>query len=118
MKQSFFVVGKLPGANECLWKHWRIFDRLKKDSQQIIRLAIRRAKLKPMLYAAIRFEWHEADQRRDFDNIMFAQKFVLDSLVQQEILPDDGWGEIVKIEHRVVLDASRPGVLVEMEEVR
>lgn len=115
MKQSFFIHGKLPGANECLWKHWRTFDRLKKSSQFLIGTFIKRAKLKPMLYAAIQFEWHEADQKRDFDNIMFAQKFVLDSLVQKGVLPDDGWAEITKIEHRVVLDAANPGVSVTME---
>ena len=116
MKQSFYVVSRLPGANECLWKHWRTFDQLKKDSQLVIRSAIRRAKLKPMAYASLIFEWHEADQKRDFDNIMFAQKFVLDALVQEGILPDDGWEEISSIAHRVVLDASKPGVLVEMRE--
>lgn len=116
MKQSFFVVGKLPGANDCLWKHWRTFDRLKKANQMFIRAAIRRARVKPMQCAAVSFEWHEPDQKRDIDNVIFGQKFALDALVQEGILPDDGWAEITSISHRVVLDASKPGVLVTLEE--
>jgi Holliday junction resolvase RusA-like endonuclease len=117
MKQTFFIVGKLPGANECLWKHWRVFDRLKKQHQIFIRSAIRHRKVKPMAYAAVTLEWHEPDQRRDFDNIMFGQKFILDALVQEKILKDDGWGEIVSISHRVVLDAGNPGVWVTLEKL-
>lgn len=116
MKQTFFVTGTLPGANQCLWKHWRTFREIKLQSQRFIQHAMRKAKLKKMEYAAVSFEWREPDQKRDFDNIMFAQKFVLDSLVQQGILKDDGWAQIVSIDHRVVLDASSPGVLVTLEE--
>ena len=115
MKQSFFVAGKLPGANQCLWKHWRIFRQVKMDSQVWILAAIRKAKIKPMQYAAVRFDWREPNQKRDFDNIMFAQKFILDALVKQRILQDDGWAHIVKIEHSVSLDVSQPGVLVTLE---
>jgi Holliday junction resolvase RusA-like endonuclease len=115
MTQSFFIVGTLPGANQCLWKHWRTFREIKIGHQIFIKAAIRRAKIKKMEYAAVRFDWREPNQKRDFDNIMFAQKFILDALVQQKILKDDGWAHITKIEHSVALDASQPGVLVSLE---
>lgn len=115
MTQTFFIEGTLPGANDCLWKHWRVFQRKKAVCQISIGYAIRRNKIKPMQYAKVRFDWREPDQKRDFDNIMFAQKFILDSLVQQEILKDDGWDNITKIEHSVAFDPSRPGVLVTLE---
>lgn len=112
MKQMFRVDGKLPGANDCLWKqHFKLRD-LKKKHQRFICFAIRQAKIQPMEYASISIEWHEPDQRRDIDNVMFGQKFVLDALVQMKILKNDGWAQVEKIEHRVVFDPSRPGVVV------
>ena len=116
MKQSFFITGKLPGTNDCVRKHWRIYSNLKNQSQFWITNAIRRAKLAPMEYAAITFEWREPDQKRDWDNVMFAQKFVLDALVKRKIIRNDSWAYITGIQHRVVLDASNPGVLVTLEE--
>lgn len=37
----------------------------------------------------IRFHWVEENNRRDYDNIAFAKKFILDALVKQKKLPDD-----------------------------
>lgn len=116
MRQSFTVSVKLPGANDCLWKHWRTFRNIKQAAQREIGVAIRRAKLKPMQYARISFEWREPDQKRDFDNIMFAQKFVLDALVASEILQDDGWAYVTEIRHVVVMNPALPGVHVTLEE--
>lgn len=82
----------------------------------LIRGAIKKQRLQPMKCVSVVFEWHEPDRRRDFDNIMFAQKFVMDSLVQQRILKNDGWTQISNIEHRVVLDPTNPGVRVTLEE--
>lgn len=38
---------------------------------------------------AIEFYWHEADRRRDPDNIAFAKKFILDALVANGNLRND-----------------------------
>ena len=37
----------------------------------------------------IDFTWAEGNKRRDFDNVAFAKKFVLDALVKMGRLPDD-----------------------------
>lgn len=37
----------------------------------------------------ITFLWQEANKRRDFDNIAFAKKFILDALVREGKLKDD-----------------------------
>ena len=37
----------------------------------------------------IHFHWIEANKRRDFDNIAFAKKFILDALVKAGKLKDD-----------------------------
>jgi len=37
----------------------------------------------------IRFLWMEGTKRRDYDNVAFAKKFILDALVKYGKLPDD-----------------------------
>lgn len=37
----------------------------------------------------IEFTWMEGNRRRDYDNVCFAKKFVLDALVKMGRLPDD-----------------------------
>ena len=37
----------------------------------------------------IHFHWVEGNKRRDIDNVAFAKKFILDSLVSHQILKDD-----------------------------
>ena len=37
----------------------------------------------------IHFTWIEGNKRRDLDNICFAKKFILDSMVKNGKLPDD-----------------------------
>lgn len=37
----------------------------------------------------INFTWIEGTKRRDYDNICFAKKFILDSMVKYNKLPDD-----------------------------
>ena len=37
----------------------------------------------------IRFTWHEANNKRDLDNICSAKKYILDSMVEMGILKND-----------------------------
>lgn len=57
----------------------------------------------------IHFHWVEENKRRDFDNVAFAKKFILDAMVRQGKLADDnrkcvtgftdsfGYGESAKV---------------------
>lgn len=115
MKQSFFIPGPLPGMNDFVRKHPMVYSRLKRDWSLIIGGIIRRHRIKAMVYAAVSFDWREPNQRRDPDNIMAGQKFILDQLVATKVLRDDGWGEITSLHHAFRQDASNPGVLVTLE---
>ena len=103
MTQTFFVPGPLPGANDIVRKHWRVYTNLKKQWGAVVGYALMAAKVKPITAAHISFEWHEPvqrrKQRRDPDNIIFAQKFVMDSLVNCGILPDDSMDEVLSLTH-------------------
>ena len=110
--QTFFVPGPLPGANDIIRKHHMVYSRLKCAWGLAIARCIFVAKLKPLGYCRIEFVWHEANNRRDDDNVMFGQKFVLDTLRDAEIIRDDRRQWVKSLTHRVVVDPGRPGVEV------
>lgn len=45
-------------------------------------------------------KWTCKDKRRDKDNIMAGQKFILDGLVEAGILKNDGWSEIGELNNK------------------
>jgi hypothetical protein len=47
---------------------------------------------------------------------MFAEKFVLDSLVERGIIEGDGWNDILQIFHWCDIDKNNPRVEVEIYE--
>ena len=62
------------------------------------------------------FTWIEENKRRDLDNVCFAKKFILDSLVELGILQDDNrkmvCGFVDNFEY-----SNQSKVVVELEEV-
>lgn len=60
--------------------------------------------------------WYEKDARRDFDNITFAQKFILDSLVQIKVLKDDSRKFVKRVNHDVQVDKDNPRIEVVIKE--
>lgn len=118
MTQTFFVPGPLPGANDIVRKHWSVYTNLKKQWGAVVAWSIEAEKISPMAAAHIAFEWHEPvqrrKQRRDPDNVIFAQKFVLDGIVAAGILPDDSMDEVLSLTHtwKQVKSYQRGGVQV------
>jgi Holliday junction resolvase RusA-like endonuclease len=119
IKQKFFIDTVLPGANDVLRIHPQVYSRMKRDYGMLVRVAIRKARLKRMEWAEITFAWQEKpaekNKRRDPDNIRFAAKFILDSLVHEQILEDDSIGFVVGLRDRYVIESAQPGVWVELE---
>lgn len=62
------------------------------------------------------FTWIEENKRRDYDNIAFAKKFILDALVQAGTLKDDNRKIVVGFEDRFEY-AKESKVIVSLEEV-
>ena len=89
-----------------------VYSKLKSEWGLTIARCIIVAKLKRMGYCRIEFVWHEANNRRDDDNVIFAQKFVLDALRDTKIIQDDRRQFIYSLTHRVVVDNERSGVEV------
>jgi hypothetical protein len=120
--QSFFVPGPLPGANDIIRKHWRVYSRLKVKWGQAIALVLLVYKIQPVRACAILYQWIEPTpvrgHIRDRDNIRFGAKFVNDALVSQGILLDDGPDGVVSLTDSFTYDGVTPGVQVTIEEVQ
>ena len=65
----------------------------------------------------IDFTWIEGDKRRDLDNICYAKKFILDALVKQGVLVDDGQRFVVELSDKFSHDKFY-AVKVYIEEVQ
>lgn len=86
-----FIQGKFPTANEyidaCRRNRYQA-AKMKRDAEQLVMLQARR--LSPIKQRVrIRFVWHEANRKRDPDNVAFAKKFILDALQRIGKLKND-----------------------------
>lgn len=119
MTQTFTIPGRLSGLNEytrACRSHWSVGADMKKNNQEKCVWAIRAAKLRTVNDPVrLSFHWIEKDNRRDHDNCMFAQKFVLDALVHMKILPDDSRRYVQQITHSISTDKADPRIEVEIE---
>ena len=122
LMQSFFIPGPLPGANDIIRKHWRVYSKLKADWGLTCARCMLLAKIQPVRACAIRYQWIEPTpvrgHIRDRDNIRFGAKFINDALVSQGILLDDGPDGVVSLTDSFTYDGVTPGVLVTIEEVK
>lgn len=64
----------------------------------------------------INFTWVESNKRRDLDNICFAKKFILDSLVKSGKMKDDNRNHVVGFTDKFEYDKENK-VILEIEEV-
>lgn len=115
---KFEIPGRLPGLNE-------IIDAAKQGKGRYQPYALMKEKYTEMITwlakklptyerVALIITWHEPDRRRDPDNIMAGQKFILDALVQAGVIPNDSQKYIQGILHRFDVDRKNPRVEVEI----
>jgi len=86
----------------------------KKDETCAVSL-FARAQGKPITHKSkINFTWFCKNQKKDPDNISFAQKYILDGLVKAGILQGDGWKNIGALYHEFEIDKENPRVEIEI----
>jgi len=90
---KFTIPGRLAGMNDIIASsrtHWAAGGKLKKDQTNICALAVMCAGL-PKLKEPVALEiyWFEPNKKRDIDNVAAGVKFILDGMVQREIIPND-----------------------------
>lgn len=115
---------KLPGLNEYIdLERLNKYKsaKLKRMTQDDLGLLIRHEIAIGHLHrhsnkVSIVFDWYEPNNRRDCDNVSFAQKFVLDALVENGVFPDDSRKYIEGIAHRIATDKGNPRVVLHILE--
>lgn len=116
------IPGKLPGLNE-------IIDAAKGGKGKYQPYAMMKEKYTTMVAWLAKklpknervnliITWYEPNQRRDPDNIMAGQKFILDALVMAGVIPNDSQRYINGITHRFDVDKRNPRVEVEILKAR
>jgi Holliday junction resolvase RusA-like endonuclease len=112
---KFDIEGRLPGLNEMIEaakSHFGAYASMKQTYTDMVAWLAK--KLPAYEKVAIIITWHEPDQRRDPDNIMAGQKFILDGLVAAGTIPNDSQKYVRGIVHRFKVDRKNPRVEVEI----
>ena len=121
MKYRFVINKRLIGLNE--YTNTNRYNKYagakqKKEEQEYIKMCIRQQLGNIKIEKPVKgyFTWIEENRRRDLDNICFAKKFILDSLVELGILKDDNRKMVCGFEDRFKY-ADKSKVIVELEEI-
>ena len=120
MNEKLIIPGELPGLNEIIAmskEHWAKYAEEKHSrTEQIAWLAKEQICGKYSRVDLI-FNWYCKDKRRDKDNIIAGQKFIIDGLVEAGVIENDGWEQIGNISHFFKIDNKNPRVEILIEEV-
>lgn len=108
--ESFVIKEKLPSLNDVIAKNRAnryVGAKFKADIEKIISVYINNALKKGEIHKQekpcwIAIEWREKTRRRDVDNIQSSTKFILDSLVKNNVLVDDSRKYVVNVVHSIV----------------
>ena len=116
------IPGRLAGANEVISAmnaHRFAGSTLKKkETHRCAQAAV--ASLVPEILrpVSIEFHWFEPNRRRDFDNIRYGAKFILDGLRLARKLPNDGWAWVMTLgPDKFFVDAKNPRIEVFISEI-
>lgn len=117
------IPGTLPGLNEYIAAeraHRQKGAAMKRQTQRVVELCAKKQlrHFRPAHPVWMSYTWYERDRRRDKDNISsFGRKVVQDGLVKVGVLANDGWTQIEGFSDEFRVDAERPRVEIEIEEV-
>ena len=119
-KTKIVIRGKLPSLNEVISANrsnkYAGSSQKKKVENNII-AQIKSQTLCKFERISISFTWYEENKKRDFDNVASAVKFILDSLVKCEVIPNDGWKHLEpELNHRFFVDKENPRCEIEITE--
>ena len=119
--QTLIIYGKLPNLNEytraCRTNRFA-GAKMKSDAERIIGAFIR-TQLPGVAFekaVELQFRWYEPNKKRDLDNVCFAKKFILDSLVSNGIIIADGWQGVKGFTDTFFIDKENPRIEVDIKE--
>lgn len=119
--QKFIINDRLNSLNDytdaCRTNQYKGSD-MKKQNERVVMFYINQCRMKKVekYPIKVKINWYEKNRRRDIDNITFATKFILDSLVKTGIIVDDSQKYVHEIEHHVHVDKENPRIEVQLLE--
>jgi Holliday junction resolvase RusA-like endonuclease len=118
---KIIIQGELPDYktyDQAARSHRFMASQMKKEATEVVRLYALAAKAQPVIKypVSIHITWYSKDARKDIDNVCFAKKFILDGLVQAEVLKDDSRKYVESIVDRFEIDPLSPRVEVTIVE--
>lgn len=120
MNQKFIITGRLPGLNEYTSQNRTnayAGANMKKKAEKQVTQALMFHGIHPAHTPVfLKYVWYEKDNRRDQDNISFAQKFIQDAMVSYGVIPDDSRKYVVGSSHQILTDKMNPRIEVTIEE--
>ena len=123
MRQEFTIDDRLGSMNEYIRKcrtgtKGIIGNIYKHQQQDIVKEFIRKSNLQKVTDYPVEviFYFYEKNYKRDLDNVSsWAHKCILDALVKEEILENDGWKQIISIKDIFEVDKENPRIVVVIE---
>ena len=121
MTYRLIIDGKLPCLNDYISECNRnklCGAKLKKQTEMLIAVFIRKQLrgVKIEKPTTVDFSWHEPNKRRDWDNVSFAKKFILDALVSCKVLKNDNQVHVTGFTDSFFVDADNPRIEVVLRE--
>lgn len=118
---TFTIPYRLPSLNEVISENRANRykgAKLKRDTEDGLIYIIKSYRLKPPTKypVTVDIEWHEANRKRDVDNIQSSQKFILDAMVKAGLIQNDSRKFVSQVHHSVVDDAENK-IIVNIREV-
>ena len=123
MEYLLIIPGRLDNLNDYIGAeraHRYKGAQMKSDTQNICKMAIRKCLRGVTIQKPVfmRYLWVEKNARRDLDNISsFGRKVIQDALVEEGVLRDDGWKEIIGFSDQFKVDREKPHIEVRIVEV-
>lgn len=121
MKQQFIIETSLPTLNQIIdANRTNIYagaKQKKKYTGIVAKSCITQGVNKLETPINVKITWYCKNRRKDKDNIMAGQKFILDGLQKAGIIKNDGWNDINELEHKFKLSTT-DFIEVELEEMR
>ena len=96
-------------------KHWSHYSKEKKKWTQMVRVEALSQRIAPITQPVwVRSEYYSKNRRADPDGIRIAAKYILDGLVEANVLPDDSQKWIIGFVDRFSVDKDDPRIEVEL----
>ena len=87
-----------------------IAAKIKKNSTEVCQWHLKGCTSRLSGLYRIKFTWYTKDERKDPDNVAFGKKFILDAIVNEGILPNDGRKNIAGFTDDFKTDKDNPRV--------